>query len=145
MERRANQRPAPSTIRRMKRRKATAAERRRLGLPKDCIVEDVDLHDPNLAREHRERFIATVKAEVTRLDELIGPWYRHRGECQIESCDCGGNDLIEQAEIICNHLLAAKELFGAIIIDDHRHFARLVKEFGDDDTYAALTKTERAQ
>jgi hypothetical protein len=80
------------------KRRATAAEQRKYGLTKDTVVEDVDLHDPNLAPEHRERFIAMIKAEVTRLDETIGLWYRHRGECRIEGCDCGGNNLIEQAD-----------------------------------------------
>jgi hypothetical protein len=142
--------PKPNRVqarprKRQRKRKATLYEQRKLGLPADCMVVTVDLHDPNLAPEHRDRFIAMVKAEVTQLDEQIGLWYRHRGECQIEDCDCGGNSLIERAEIMSNHMPGIKNLFGEIIIDDHRNFARLVKEFGGEDAYAALTATKRAQ
>jgi hypothetical protein len=125
-------------------RKASTAEQRKLGLPKDCTVEEVDLHDPNLAPEHRDNFITGVRSEVVRLDEIIGSWYRHRGECGDPECDCGGNDLAERVENLCGHLLACKELFGVIIIDDYSHFRRFVKDFGGD-AYARLTATERAQ
>jgi|SRR6516164_571147 hypothetical protein len=113
-------------------RKATAAERRRMGLPKDSTVEEVNLHDPNLAPEHRERFTSAIKMKLAELDEKIGLWYKHRGECGNPDCDCGGNDLIEQAEMMCGHALAIKQLFGEVIIDRYPHFARLVREFGDD-------------
>src|SRR5262249_19086910 len=129
---------------RKKLRKATAAERRKLGLPEGATMETVDLHDPNLAPEHRDNFIRIVKCEIVRLDELIGRYYRHRGECGNPDCDCGLSDLAERAEIMCGHMLACKELFGAIIIDDHCNFVHFVKEFGGD-TYALLTTTERAQ
>ena len=127
-----------------KRRKATAAERRRLGLGKGAMIETVDLHDQNLAPEHRDRFTNAINAEVARYDELIAAWYRHRGECHIAGCDCGGQHLAEQVEKLCPHLFAVKHLFGVIIIDDHPHFRRFVKEFGGD-AYARLTATACAQ
>jgi hypothetical protein len=119
-------------------RKATAAERRKLGLGKGATVEEVNLRDLNLAPEHREHFTTMVKAKVAELDELIGRWYRHRGECGDPDCDCGGNYLIEEAEKMCGPVLAVKQIFGETIIDRYPHFARLVKEFGPD-AYAALS------
>jgi hypothetical protein len=128
-----------NTPRATRRRKANARERK--FLPKDCTVEEVDLEDPNLAPHHRDNFIAAIRGEVTGLDELIGRWYRHRGECGDPDCDCGGNELIAQAETLCGHLLAAKELFGVILITDYPFFARLVKEFGRD-AHAVLSAEE---
>src|SRR5215475_11482266 len=122
-------------------RKATAAERRRLGLPKGSgplEVVDVDLGDPNLDPEHRDNFIRVVRDERAHLDETIGHSYRHRGACGDPNCDCGGNELIEHAEKMCGHVLAIKMLFGLAIVDDYGQFARLVKEFGGDAAYQQL-------
>jgi hypothetical protein len=115
-----------------RQRNASATERRLLGVPKGSRlkVEDIDLEDPNLAPEHRDNFITAIKVEVARLDELIGSWYRHRAECGDPDCDCGGNELIERAKMMCGHVLAIKMLFGLAIIDDYAQFARLVREFG---------------
>jgi len=104
-----------NTTAKRKLRKATAAERRRLGLAKDATIETVDLHDPNLAPEHRDHFITGIKTEVARLDELIAYWYRHRDQCRIEGCDHGRAELSDQVRNLLSHLLAAKELFGVII------------------------------
>lgn len=129
-------------------RKTTAREQRELGLPADCTIETIDLHDPDLAPEHRERFIAGIRVEVARLDEQIGNWYRHRGECNIEGCDCGGSELAHQVETMCSHILAAKELFGAVIIDDQRtpYFVRFLKDCdGGDEALALLLAAKQAQ
>src|SRR5262249_26324112 len=123
-----------------RRRKPNARERK--FLPKNCVVEEVDLSDPNLASEHRDGFIMAIRGEVVGLDELIGSWYRHRGECGDPDCDCGGNALIERAEALCSHLMFIKDTFGQTIIDRYPNFARLVKEFGRD-AYAALTAEVR--
>src|SRR5262249_49968501 len=133
-----------NTTAKRKLRKATAAERRRLGLAKDATIETVDLHDPNLAPEHRDHFITGIKTEVARLDELIAYWYRHRDQCRIEGCDHGRAELSDQVSNLLSPLPAVKDLFGVIITADPRHFGRYVKEFGPD-AYAMLTATERAQ
>jgi hypothetical protein len=125
-------------------RKATRAERRRLGLPKGATITEVDLCDPKLQAEHRESFITAVRADVTRLDEMIGLWYRHRGECGDPNCDCGAGDLAAQAETACGSLLAIKALFGVVIIDDYPHFVRFAKDFGGD-AYERLSATKGAQ
>jgi hypothetical protein len=92
------------------------------------VTETINLSDPNLALGHRDRFIMLVKGRVAQLDELIASWYRHRGECRIEGCDCGGDDLAEQAGTMCTHLSFIKDTFGEAIIDGYPHFGRLVKE-----------------
>jgi hypothetical protein len=131
-----------SIERKITRRKATAKERRELGLPKGGMIEDIDLHDPNLAPEHRAAFIAGIRAKVAELDERIGRWYRHRGECGIDGCDCGLGALAEQAEMLCGHLFAAKQLFGVFLVDEHPQFVRFVKDFSEN-AYATLSATNR--
>jgi hypothetical protein len=128
---------------RHERRKANAQERK-TGLSKDCEVEEIDLSDPNLSREHRDRFIAAIKSAVASLDEAIGFWYRHHDQCTIEGCDCGGEELAEQAMALCNHLLFIKDTWGEAIIDDHPSFARFVKE-GDQvgGAYELLAREQR--
>jgi hypothetical protein len=129
---------------RKKLRKATAAERRKLGLPKGSTIEHVDLHDPNLVPEHRDNFIAGVKNEAACLDEFIAMLYRHRDDSRYGISANDMTDLAEQAKNLCGHLLACKELFGVVIIDDYPHLARLLQNFSSAN-YARLTATERAQ
>jgi hypothetical protein len=102
----------------------------------------VDLHDPNLAPEHRDSFIRIVKAEAARLDEFTAMLYRHRDDPKYGVSNIA--DLAEQVRNLCGHLLACKELFGVIIIDNYPHLARLLQNFSDAN-YARLTATERAQ
>ena len=123
-----------------RQRKPNARERK--FLPKNCVVEEVNLSEPNFAPHHRDNFIAAIRGEVVGLDELISRWYRHRGECGDPDCDCGGNELIAQAEALCSHLLFIKDTFGVVVIARYPHFARLVKEFGGD-AHAALTAEDR--
>jgi hypothetical protein len=124
---------------RNKRRKPTAAERKLLPASIES-VETVDLSDPNLDPFHRDNFIKAIRLEAARLDALIELYYRHRGECNIPDCDCGG-ELAEQAEKLCSHLFFIKHAFGQIIIDDHPSLARFVKECGEEDhAYEHLTR-----
>jgi hypothetical protein len=102
-------------------------------------VETINLTDPNLDPRHRDDFTNLVKAEVTTLDELIGRWYRHAGECRSEGCDCGGEALAERAEIMCCHLLFIKRTWGEVIIDQHPSFAKFTKECGGDEVYDKLS------
>jgi hypothetical protein len=122
-----------------KHRKPTRAERKRL--PKGIeTIEEVDLSDPNLEPYHRDNFIKAVRMEAARLDALIERYYRHRGQCNIPDCDCGGGELANQAEQLCSHLLFIKRTFGQVIIDDHPSLARFVKECGEEsDTYGQLS------
>jgi hypothetical protein len=80
------------------------------------------------------------------LDELVASWYRHRGQCHIEGCDCPQNDLAEQASIICNHLCFIKNRFRETLIDAYPYFNRFVREGLEPDEYETLTshKTSRA-
>src|SRR5262245_47757862 len=105
------------TMNRKARRKANA-NRGKLGRLSNGlkVTETINLSDPNLAPEHRARFIGLVRGEVAGLDELIASWYRHRGECDIEGCDCGEADLAERACTMCNHLWFIKNQFGEILI-----------------------------
>jgi hypothetical protein len=116
-------------------RRATAAERRRLGLDKGDRIQEIDLTDP----QEPARFICEIKGKLAALDELVGRYYRHRGECNIPGCDCGLTVLAEQVENACSYVSLIKDGFGEIIIDSYPYIARFVKEFGGDDTYAALT------
>jgi hypothetical protein len=125
---------------RHQRREANREERK--FLPKNCLVTKINLSDPNLEPEHRDRFINAVKAEVARLDELIGLWYR-RPECNVPDCDCGHSALAEKAEIMCSHLLFIKGFFGEAVIDGYPHFGRFVKDYADEvGAYESLA-TER--
>jgi hypothetical protein len=128
----------------VKQRKATVAERRKFGLPKGSTItiEHVDLHDPNLAPEHRDNFITGVRAEAARLDEFTAMLYRHRDDPEYGVDNIA--DLAEQTKTLCGHLLACKELFGVILVDDYPHLARLLQNFSAAN-YARLTATERAQ
>jgi hypothetical protein len=102
------------------------------------VTETINLSDPNLAPEHRDGFITAVKTRVAELDELIANWYRHRGECRIEGCDCGGDDLAEQASIMCNHLWFIKNRFGEILVGGYPYFNRFLKEGLKSDAYESL-------
>jgi hypothetical protein len=126
----------------VRRRKATATERRKFGLPKGSTVEHVDLHDPNLTSEHRDNFITAVRAEAARLDEFTAMLYRHRDDPKYGVDNIA--DLAEQTKNLCGHMLACKELFDVVIIDDYPHLARLLQNFSGAN-YARLTVTERAQ
>jgi hypothetical protein len=125
-------------------RKATAVERRKFSLGADATVEIIDLNAPNLAPEHCDNFIAMVRRGALEIDELIGRWYRHHGACGDPDCDCGGNHLAEQAELICSDMLAAKQLFGVVMIDHYQQLRRFVQDFGGDG-YARLTTTQHPQ
>jgi hypothetical protein len=128
---------------RHERRKANREERK--FLPKDCEVTDIDLTDPNLKPEHRDCFIAAVKGEVARLDELIGRWYR-RPECSVPDCDCGGNAIAKKAEIMCSHLWFIKNAFGEAVIDNYPHFGRFVKDYATESgAYESLASSRHHQ
>jgi hypothetical protein len=123
------------------RRKANAKGGKLLRLSNGCrikVTETINLSDPNLAPEHRARFIMAVKSGVAELDELIASWYRHRGECCIEGCDCGGDDLAEQAITMCNHIWFIREKFGETLVDGYPHFNRFLKEGLEPGAYEML-------
>jgi hypothetical protein len=124
---------------RHQRRKANKQERK--FLPKDCMVTEIDLTDPNLAPEHRDNFIKAIRSRAAQLDEVITNWYRHRGECRIEGCDCGGEAIAEQVEIACSHLWFIKHTFGEAIVDRHPYFVRFLKDYAVDGLYEALTSS----
>jgi hypothetical protein len=125
-----------TTMNRRVRRKANAKERK--FLPKDCEVVEVNLSDPNLSPEHRNRFIEAVRGKVAALDEMVAGWYRHRGQCRIEGCNCGRDVLAEGASIMCSHLYFIKQRFGEYLIADYPHFNRFVKEGLEPNEYEEL-------
>jgi hypothetical protein len=129
---------------RHERRRANKEERK--FLPKGCEVTDIDLNDPNLTPEHRDRYIAAIKARVAQLDEMIGRWYR-RPECNVPDCDCGQSAIAEGAEIMCPHLQFIKVTFGEAVIDNYPHFGRFIKDHAvnPDETYESLASSRRRQ
>ena len=123
------------------RRKANAKKRKLHRLPDGRaveITETINLSDPNLAPERRNEFIGLVRGEVAGLDELIASWYRHRGECDIEGCDCGEGNLAERACTMCNHLWFIRNQFGETLIGEYFHFNRFLKEGLEPDAYESL-------
>jgi hypothetical protein len=131
-----------TAMNRLARRKAIAKKRKLHRLPDGhmvAVTETINLSDPNLALEHRTDFITAVKGRVAELDELVASWYRHRGQCHIEGCDCGKDDLAEQASIMRNHLWFIKNRFGETLIDAYPHFNRFVREALEPDEYKTLT------
>src|SRR5262249_20106498 len=118
-----------NTTAKRKLRKATAAERRRLGLAKDATIETVDLHDPNLAPEHRDHLLTGIRPGVPLWNKRTRSWPRHRDQCRMEGGDHGRGKLSNKVSTLLPPLPPAKKFFGVIIIDDHRHFGRYVKEF----------------
>jgi hypothetical protein len=128
---------------RHKRRRANRQERK--FLPKNCLVTEVDLTDPNLEPEHRNRFVNAIKGEVAQLDELIGRWYR-RPECNVPDCDCGGNAIAKKAEMVCSHLWFIKNAFGEAVIDNYPHFGRFVKDYATEPgAYESLASSRHHQ
>jgi hypothetical protein len=128
---------------RHERRKANRQERK--FLPKNCLVIDIDLNDPDLAPEHRNTFIDAIKGEVAQLDELIGRWYR-RPECSVPDCVCGGDLIAERVEIMCPHLWFIKNTFGEAVIDNYPHFGRFVKDYATEpDAYESLASSRHHQ
>jgi hypothetical protein len=120
-----------TTMNRPARRRARGKKRKLHRMPdgrKVKITETINLSDPNLDPEHRDLFIEAVRGKVAQLDELVANWYRHRGECNIEGCDCGGNALTEEVETMCSHLLFIKQRFGELLIGSYPAFGRLVKD-----------------
>jgi hypothetical protein len=131
-----------TAMNRRARRKANAKKRKLHRLPDGrmvAVTETINLSDPNLAPAHRTNFITAVKGRVAELDELVASWYRHRGQCHIEGCDCGQDDLAEQASIMCNHLWFIKNRFGETLIDAYPHFNRFVREGLEPNEYETLT------
>ena len=129
------------------RRKANAKKGKLVRLSnglKVKVTETINLSDPNLDPEHRNKFIGLVRGEVAKLDELIANWYRHRGECQIEGCDCGGNDLAEQASTMCNHIWFIKNQFGETLMGGYPYFDRFLREGLEPADYESLA-SHRAQ
>jgi hypothetical protein len=110
------------------------------------LVTEVNLSDPDLEPEHRNRFISMVKCEVAQLDELIGRWYR-RPECNVPDCDCGGSAIAERVEIMCSHLWFIKDTFSEAIIDNYPHFGRFIKDYAvdPDETYESLASSRHHQ
>jgi hypothetical protein len=109
------------------------------------LVTEVNLSDPDLEPEHRNRFISMVKCEVAQLDELIGRWYR-RPECNVPDCDCGGNAIAKKAEMVCSHLWFIKNAFGEAVIDNYPHFGRFVKDYATEPgAYESLASSRHHQ
>jgi hypothetical protein len=103
------------------------------------VEKTINLDDPNLAPEHRDGFIAAVKGRVAELDECIASYYRHRGQCGLEGCDCGLASLAEQTSTMCGHLRFIKERFGEIIAERYPAFNRFLKEGLKPAAYESLT------
>jgi hypothetical protein len=113
-------------------RKPTAEERKFFS--PNCRVEEVNLDDPNVAAEHRDNVINAVRLKVAALDELIGRWYRHFDECQIEGCDHGAVELIEQVSALCKHLVFIKKAYGEAVVDEGSYVVRFIDECWGQET-----------